>query len=239
MRWRIPLALATLAATTLTASAQNSPNHPQHWTVLMPTVSSATNCIAQMVLANAAAKSLARSGHWTAAIRAIGDVCDPLLRRMQATHDQLYGQGTGHQFLVGPYASDVPRAVAVRVQPQLDRSMEPRAQSPAQTPTLTSPSEEAQKLLSAAASEHWQCIKQAMIELVPFTNESAETLATAVLTKCSSYELKRVMLAAAVFRVAREEVQSVFVAITAEMRKLIITEIVTFRVKANRTAAGA
>src|SRR5829696_4828766 len=85
MRFTLPLALLALSATTISASAENPPRHPEHWTLLMPTVTAATNCISQMVLANAGASSLARQGKWLAAITAIGDACDPPLRRKPLT----------------------------------------------------------------------------------------------------------------------------------------------------------
>ena len=69
--------------------------------------------------------------------------------------------------------------------------------------------------------------------------KSAETLATVVLTKCSSHESKRMALAAALFRVSRAKVAPVFIQIMQETRKQIITEIVTFRAKATRSAVSA
>ena len=167
MRFRLLLALVALTSTAAAASAQSA-RHPLHRTLLMPTVTAATSCIAQMVVANASASSLARNGQWLAAIRAIGDVCDPALRRMEATYDQLYGLGSGRQFLTGAYAADVPRAVAIRVQPHFDRSAVSNVRTTVQTPPPAITAEE-QKLLSAAAAEHWQCIEQSMVELVPFS----------------------------------------------------------------------
>ena len=38
MRFTLPLALLALSATTISASAENPPRHPEHWTLLMPTV---------------------------------------------------------------------------------------------------------------------------------------------------------------------------------------------------------
>ena len=235
MRFTLPLALLALAATTISASAENPPRHPEHWTLLMPTVTAATNCISQMVLANAGASSLARQGKWLAAITAIGDACDPPLRRMEAAHNQLYGPGTGRQFLTGAYAADVPRAVAVRVQPKLDR-LPPKESSVSQTAPR---SEESLTVLNAAAADHWQCIRRVMVEIVPFSTEPADTVATAVVTRCNTYEEKRVVLAVALFRISREQVVPIFAGVMADMQKQIVMEIVTFRAKTNRTAAGA
>jgi hypothetical protein len=161
---------------------------------------------------------------------------------MEAKYDQLYGPGTGHQFLTGPYAADVVHAVAVRVQPHLNRAPQREARPVVHTPPpQPSPpiTQEGQKMLAAAAAEHWQCIKQAMIEIVPFSAESAETVATAVLTKCGSYEERRIVLAAALFRVERQRIESVFLEIVGEMRKQIIAQIVTFRAQTNRSSTGA
>lgn len=78
MRLRqLPLAVLVFASNGLAASAQSLPTHPLHRTVLMPTVIAATSCIAQMVLAHAAARALVQNGQWLAAIRTIGDACDP------------------------------------------------------------------------------------------------------------------------------------------------------------------
>jgi hypothetical protein len=97
-------------------------------------------------------------------------------------------------------------------------------------------SAERKKLLDEAASEHIECLKKEMVNIVPFSNEGAETLGNVVMTKCADHEKKRVSLAIALFSIPRSNAERILKEITDETRKVIVAEIVTFR--ANLAKSG-
>ena len=70
--------------------------------------------------------------------------------------------------------------------------------APQPSPTVAQPNKEAEaersKLLTEAAAEHSKCERTQMRSIVPYSNESAETLAQVVLTKCEEAEQKFVSL---------------------------------------------
>jgi hypothetical protein len=85
------------------------------------------------------------------------------------------------------------------------------------------------KLLKEAAADHHACLKKEMVEIVPYSSESAETLGTVVMTKCADHERKRVSLAIAMLGIARSNAERILKEIGDDTRKLIVAEIVTFR----------
>src|SRR4051794_1642928 len=87
----------------------------------LPYVRALTDCVANAILANPIAVERARQSEWIAAAKLTGPQCDPAAKQMQGIHDQLYGVGTGDVFFRGPYFEDLPRALSVRLQPELNR----------------------------------------------------------------------------------------------------------------------
>ncbi len=93
----------------------------------------------------------------------------------------------------------------------------PRVYSSAQTqpdekPSASSPPEaeaERNKLITKAAAEHSKCLHTQMRQIVPYSNESAETLAQVVITKCEEAEKKFVSLGMALFNAPRAEVEKI------------------------------
>jgi hypothetical protein len=88
---------------------------------------------------------------------------------------------------------------------------------------------ERKRLIDEAASEHLECLKKEMVSIVPFSNESAETLGSVVMTKCADHERKRVSLAIALFSIPRSNAERILKEITDDTRKVVVAEIVTFR----------
>jgi hypothetical protein len=90
-------------------------------------------------------------------------------------------------------------------------------------------SDERKKLMNAAVSEHNICLRREIMSIVPYSEESAETLGTVIMTKCSDHEKKRVSLAVALFGINRVDVEKILKEISDETRKHIVAEIVTAR----------
>ncbi|MGD0635050.1 MAG: hypothetical protein ABSA13_12365 [Beijerinckiaceae bacterium] len=127
------------------------------------------------------------------------------------------------------------------------RSAAPMPQTAPAAPTVSSPNpevteaevarqqqataaeQERDRLLKEAAAEHDNCLRTQMREIVPFSNESAETLAQVVITKCSDAEKKYVSLGMAFYGAAKADMEKVVRDAVAERKKSIVAEIVTFR----------
>ncbi len=88
---------------------------------------------------------------------------------------------------------------------------------------------ERERLLKEAASDHDKCLLSQMKELVPFSNESAETLAQVIVTKCSEAEKKYVSLGVAFYGGSKSDMQKLVRDAVEERKKHIVAEIVTFR----------
>jgi hypothetical protein len=93
---------------------------------------------------------------------------------------------------------------------------------------------EKQKLISEAAAEHSKCLNSQMREIVPYSDESAETLAQVVITKCAASEKKFVSLGVALFNASRASVEKIVSDALAEQKKNMVADIVSFRAKLNK-----
>jgi len=87
------------------------------------------------------------------------------------------------------------------------------------------------KVLNAAVDDHMACLRQNMRELVPFSVDAAETVVTAILSKCSEFERRRIDLGPALYGLPKADAERVIARKMDETRKVIIAEIVTFRAK--------
>jgi hypothetical protein len=94
---------------------------------------------------------------------------------------------------------------------------------------------ERKKILGEATSEHLACLKKEMVNIVPFSNEGAETLGNVIMTKCADHERKRVSLVIALFGMQRSNAERILKEIGDETRKVIVAEIVTFRADVAKT----
>lgn len=81
----------------------------------LPTVRAATACVATVISKDTAIPRDNDDRLREAARRAFGGACQTEGQRLVFEHDRLYGSGTGRQFVDGPYFTDLPRAVRVRL----------------------------------------------------------------------------------------------------------------------------
>lgn len=93
------------------------------------------------------------------------------------------------------------------------------------------------KLFRELARDHKACLAAAMREIVPYSGEDATTLTTVVLAKCESFEERRISLAVATYGLPRERAREIVSAAVSNLRKEVLTEIVTARAKAARELA--
>ena len=86
-----------------------------------------------------------------------------------------------------------------------------------------------ERLLTQAAEEHAVCVKKALREIVPFSDERAEVLAQVVLTKCASEEERFISVGVAALNAPRAQVEREVRQALARQKEVLVAEIVTFR----------
>jgi hypothetical protein len=89
----------------------------QHYTeaqknaTVRPLMKSATECIARKVAADPRYPQLSRIGNVTDLIVDSITPCLPAVRALIDAHDELYGEGSGETFFMGPYLDALPTAI--------------------------------------------------------------------------------------------------------------------------------
>lgn len=214
--------------------------------ILLPYIRAATDCIAQSTLQNPTAIEAAQQNRGLDLASTARGTCLEALRKMVEVHDGLHGPNTGAVFLKGPYIEDLPRAVMTRIQPELARRTAEaerveairKAELARQEAQNKQVEDERRKLINEANAEHYACVKKAMFDLVPFSNESAETVAIAIMAKCAEHETRRARLAATLYGMTTGDVKPIVAEAAEKMRKDVISEIVTFRAERAKASMG-
>lgn len=98
---------------------------------VVPYVRAATDCIAEQMAKDPRFDSFARDGRVMSLGRQAADACEPKLNAMMSALDRYYYSGKGREFLVGPYAEDLPRALNERLKPRIESAV---ARGPAGPP---------------------------------------------------------------------------------------------------------
>jgi hypothetical protein len=111
-----------------------------------------------------------------------------------------------------------------------------QAATATQTP-ITEGARERDKLLTEAAAEHAKCRQSQMRNIVPYSNENAETLAQVVLTNCKDAEDKFVSLGVALLNIQRSEVQTLISTALGQQKSRMVADIVTFRAELAKALA--
>lgn len=157
---------------------------------------------------------------------------------MVLMHDRFYGPGTGIPFLRGPYLNDLPRALGVRLQPDFDEiekreAQEQRVQDE-QNARAREVQAEREKLVDAAAKEYLDCLQTQVMEILPYSNESATVIADVVFQRCSSVEEKIRTVLVATTGQSKKAVEEAFMTIKADAQRSLTANIVASRAKAER-----
>lgn len=98
---------------------------------------------------------------------------------------------------------------------------------------------EQDKILKVAVAEHGECLAMEMRSLVPYSNESAETLAQVVITKCAAHEGKIVSLGVAFSAGSRTDTERIVRSALEDRKKKIVADIVTFRAELAKAMLNA
>jgi hypothetical protein len=142
---------------------------------VVPYVRAATGCIARVVLTHPRLLELYRANNFDALIAFAAPSCRSELATMSAMHDRFYYPGKGNEFLRGPYAADLPRAINQRIKGEVaKREAARRFDSAAREHAL----EKAHKTLN-------DCLLRETALMLGST-ESADTVAGAAITLCRS-----------------------------------------------------
>ena len=80
-------------------------------TILRPLVRAATECVVRAVAADPRLATTPESADIRDLIVATMPTCADAMRAMIDVHDQLYGDGSGEQFFMGPYLDTLPATV--------------------------------------------------------------------------------------------------------------------------------
>jgi len=92
-----------------------------------------------------------------------------------------------------------------------------------------------EKLFKQVGDEYTNCINTNMKEILPYSNEGAETIAQVILTKCFYIQNKFVDLMLALSGGSRESAEKLVSDSIAERKKAIVADIVTFRAELTKT----
>jgi hypothetical protein len=215
----------------------------------LPYVKAATDCFANGILANDVAIRHAESGRWYDALSAV-QTCGFAVRQMVAQHDIIYGGG-GQDFFKGPYVSDLPRAMNVRIKPELERRAAAAIERQRAEQAALAERERAKKdqenargeLLRSEFADHRKCLTESLISILPNSSENAEAITTAVMSLCRSHEGKLVRLASALYGMSQSDAEAAISKSMVERRADVTKEIVVIRAaaqasKGNSTPSG-
>jgi hypothetical protein len=138
---------------------------------------------------------------------------------------------------IGNIVAETPRRAPTPIAPQAVVQPRPTENRPTQEAVSEETQAERKKLLENAALEYHECIKDNMVNIVPYSNESAEILSQVITTKCKQAEDKFVSLGVAIFNVSKDEMKKIISSTISDTKNSIITEIVTFRAESAKAKA--
>lgn len=231
----IALSLVALLAVGTDAFAQKTGEQRR---AHRPSVIAATDCISNAILGNEAALRHAEAGRWYDAVMLV-QTCNFAVRHMISQHDLIYGGG-GEDFFKGAYLSDLPRALSTRIKPELERRAAAAMERQRAEQAALAERERARKdqdnarneLYRSQAVEHRKCIDEALIAILPNSNENAEAITTAVMSLCRSHEVKLVKLTSALFGMSQTDAEALVAKSMVERRADVTKEIVVIRAAA-------
>jgi hypothetical protein len=85
------------------------------------------------------------------------------------------------------------------------------------------------KIIKEAMAKYDDCVQSQMKEIVPYSDEGAETISQAIITKCTPDEERVIELSMAVYGATRAHISSIINPVIEARKKTIVAEIVTFR----------
>lgn len=136
--WRIGVVATLCTTVSLVEASPAKPTFTNAQTTLAHLEKASTDCFAEAVLANPAAKAHANAGRWYEAAGVIGFICRHEADRMMRARDAIQGPGAGHRFFRTVYAKRLDRDLAVRLRPWLELQVVAIAEPPAKPSELRS-----------------------------------------------------------------------------------------------------
>jgi len=112
---------------------------------------------------------------------------------------------------------------------EVARQQRARESEAAQQQQQQEVAKERDALLNEAAAQHNACLMGQMKEIVPFSNEGAETLAQVIITKCADAEKKFISLGVAFYGASKADLKKIVKDAVEERKKHIVADIVSFR----------
>ena len=174
-------------------------------------------------------------------------------RRIALAHPKsaLPAASNSRYFFKGPYVSDLPRAMNVRIKPELERRAAAAIERQRAEQAALAERERAKKdqenargeLLRSEFADHRKCLTESLISILPNSSENAEAITTAVMSLCRSHEGKLVRLASALYGMSQSDAEAAISKSMVERRADVTKEIVVIRAaaqasKGNSTPSG-
>ncbi len=216
--------------------------------VIVRYVRAATDCLSQNIIASGSAMAEVANNRLLQAVQQVYPNCQSAVRMMIQKHDDMYGSGTGEPFFRAAYWNDLPRALMVRLKPELERRAALQAEEERQRAALAAEEErrlrearerqeqanreqtaERTRLMAQASEEHEKCLTNGLVEILPYTNENAETIATALLSRCSPLVKKMESLGIALYGLPRSEIEKLVETVVTQRRASVISQVVSIR----------
>ena len=147
---------------------------------VLPSIRSATDCLARAVLADTFATSAVAGGTLDSLVRSKFESCSSELKVMVSLHNSYFYPGKGEEFLKGAYMADLPRAILARIKPEIDRRKSEAAQAETIRASRIANLEKSRDLLRERA---YDCAQDALKSIVG-AKETADVMATAAMTIC-------------------------------------------------------
>ena len=146
----------------------------------LPSIRAASDCYALAVKSDARLLAAVQQNSLGELIAEKTSNCPSAVQQMIAVYDKLNGPGTGVVFFRGPYAADLPRAVMVRIKPEIDRlTAEAAHQGEVKAQVLQSAKQAADLL----KQKMYECTTRELFELAK-SGETAAVISDAALTFC-------------------------------------------------------
>ena len=92
--------------------------------IVVPFIRGLTTCITDIVNSDDDAISAFRENRFSPYVRGLAARCPTQVADLSARYDRVYGPGTADEFIQGPYANDLPRAVLSRTKDKLQARLD-------------------------------------------------------------------------------------------------------------------
>lgn len=167
-------------------------NEAQKRRLLLPFVRAATDCFANTVRQRGDLADGYQLGRMRTFLGDAIPACSEQIRVLSQQHDVIYGPGTGHTFVTGPYFADLERAVLSRIRPEIDRQIAAAEQRRAEERARAEVAEAAQRRRMATLKDTEKMLIQSAYECantqlrrLMSSNERAEVITEAAMTICN------------------------------------------------------